>query len=228
MNVVITGAGNGIGLELVKVFAKKSTNDIFAIVRNEGHVEKLKSISPKVIPVVQDLSKNDFKNFKKTFTSVPHVDILINNAGTFVKKPFFEIDDEEWHHLFNVNFFAVVRMIRYLLPLMGQKHPSHIVNIGSIGGFQGSKKFPGLTAYSASKSALSGLTETLAEELKYQNIKINCLALGAVQTQMFERAFPNHSAATSPEEIALYIHDFAIEGHKFFNGKTLPVSTSTP
>ncbi|HTF82274.1 MAG TPA: SDR family oxidoreductase, partial [Cytophagales bacterium] len=104
----------------------------------------------------------------------------------------------------------------------------HIVNIGSIGGFQGSKKFSGLTAYSASKSALTGLTETLAEELKYQNIKVNCLALGAVQTQMFEKAFPNHSAPNAADEIAIYIHDFSINGHKYFNGKTLPVATSTP
>lgn len=228
MNVVITGAGNGIGLELVKLFAKDKSCQVYAIVRKEEHVEKLRVISENVRPVMQDLSKNDLKNFKKIFTSVPHIDILINNAGTFIKKPFFEIDDEEWHHLFDVNFFAVVRLIRYLLPIMGQKHPSHVVNIGSIGGFQGSKKFPGLTAYSASKSALSGLTETLAEELKYQNIMVNCLALGAVQTQMFEKAFPNHSAATSPEEIAVYIHDFSINGHKFFNGKTLPVSISTP
>ena len=228
MNVVITGAGNGIGYELVKAFCRDADCQVYAIVRKEEHLEKLRAVSTNVFPVVQDLSKNDLKNFKKTFTSIPHVDILINNAGTFIKKPFFEIDDEEWHHLFEVNFFAAVRMIRYLLPIMGQKHPSHIVNIGSIGGFQGSKKFSGLTAYSASKSALTGLTETLAEELKYQNIKVNCLALGAVQTQMFEKAFPNHSAPNAADEIAIYIHDFSINGHKYFNGKTLPVATSTP
>jgi NAD(P)-dependent dehydrogenase (short-subunit alcohol dehydrogenase family) len=228
MRVVVTGASKGIGLEMVKLFSADANNMVYAVTRSEENFAKLQSVGSNVIPVVQDLTQNDLKNFKHTFTSVPHIDILINNAGTLVKKPFFQISDEEWEELFDVNFFSIVRMIRYLLPIMGQKHSTHIVNIGSIGGFQGSKKFPGLTAYSASKSALSGLTETLAEELSSQNIKVNCLALGAVQTKMFESAFPDLVAPNSPLEMAQFIHDFSISGYKFFNGKTLPVSTSTP
>ena len=93
---------------------------------------------------------------------------------------------------------------------------------------QGSAKFPGLTAYSSSKAAIAGLTECLAEELKDKNISVNCLAIGAVQTEMLEEAFPGYKAPLSPKQMAEYIFDFALKGHQYYNGKILPVSSSTP
>lgn len=104
----------------------------------------------------------------------------------------------------------------------------HIVNISSMGGFQGSVKFPGLSAYSASKGALAILTECLAEELKDKNIKVNCLALGSSQTEMFEAAFPGMQAGTLAFEMGRYVADFALNGSKYFNGKIIPVSNTTP
>jgi NAD(P)-dependent dehydrogenase (short-subunit alcohol dehydrogenase family) len=97
-----------------------------------------------------------------------------------------------------------------------------------MGGVQGSSKFPGLSAYSSSKSALSGLTECLAEELKTKNIAVNCLALGAVQTEMLAKAFPGYKAPVTPSQMAEFICDFALKGQHFFNGKIIPVSSSTP
>ena len=97
-----------------------------------------------------------------------------------------------------------------------------------MGGFQGSSKFPGLSAYSASKAALANLTECLAEELKEKNICANCLALGAVQTEMLETAFPGYVAPVKSREMASFIAYFATRGHQFYNGKILPVSVSTP
>ena len=105
---------------------------------------------------------------------------------------------------------------------------SHIVNIGSMGGFQGSAKFKGLSLYSAAKGAVAVLTESMAEEFKERGIKVNALALGAVQTEMLASAFPGYKAPLTAGQMAEFIADFALNGHKYFNGKILPVSLSTP
>jgi len=117
-------------------------------------------------------------------------------------------------------------MIQHIVPFMHEG--SHIVNISSMGGFQGSMKFPGLSAYSTSKGALAILTECLAEEFKERGIKVNCLALGSSQTEMFEAAFPGMEAGTLAFEMGRYIAEFAQNGHKYFNGKILPVANTTP
>ena len=108
------------------------------------------------------------------------------------------------------------------------KENSHVLNISSIGGVQGSLKFPGLAAYSSSKGALLTLTELLAEEYKDSKISFNALALGAVQTEMLEEAFPGYKAPVSAAEMAAYIFNFATTGHRFYNGKILQVSSNTP
>ncbi len=154
------------------------------------------------------------------------IDILVNNAGLLINKPFTLLSKSDMNSIFNVNFFGVALLIQNLLPKMNTN--SHIVNIGSMGGFQGSSKFPGLSIYSASKAALANLSECLAEELKEQKISVNCLSIGAVQTEMLESAFPGYQAPLKAEEMASYIVDFSKNGHKFFNGKILPVSLSTP
>ena len=127
-----------------------------------------------------------------------------------------------------VNFLGSVKFIQVLLPKLGGKKVSHVINIGSMGGFQGSSKFPGLSVYSASKAALASITECLATEFYDRNIRFNCLALGAVQTEMLTEAFPGYKAPVSPESMAEYIVEFGLNGHKFFNGKVLPVSLIDP
>ena len=97
-----------------------------------------------------------------------------------------------------------------------------------MGGVQGSMKFPGLAAYSSSKAAVITLTELWAEEFKETGPSFNVLALGAVQTEMLEEAFPGYKAPNTALEMASYIKDFALTGHKFYNGKLLQVSSSTP
>jgi NAD(P)-dependent dehydrogenase (short-subunit alcohol dehydrogenase family) len=105
---------------------------------------------------------------------------------------------------------------------------SHIVNISSMGGFQGSSKYKGLSYYSASKSALACLTECLANEFSEYGISVNCLALGSVKTEMLDKAFPGYKAPVDAKEMAEFISDFALTGHKFFNGKILPVAVTNP
>jgi NAD(P)-dependent dehydrogenase (short-subunit alcohol dehydrogenase family) len=128
--------------------------------------------------------------------------------------------------MMEVNYFAPAGLIRSLLPMM--KRGSHILNISSMGGYQGSIKFTGLSGYSSSKAALACLTECLANELSAAGISVNCLALGSVQTEMLSEAFPGFNAPVSSEEMGKFIAYFAVNGGKFFNGKILPVALSTP
>jgi 3-oxoacyl-[acyl-carrier protein] reductase len=110
--------------------------------------------------------------------------------------------------VFAVNVFGLMEVCQTIIPFM--TNGSHIVNIGSMGGFQGSAKFPGLSVYSSSKSAVAGFSECLAEELKEQKIAVNCLALGAAQTEMLGEAFPGYEAPVSAHQMAQYIADFSL------------------
>ena len=236
MNIIVTGASRGIGYEMVRLFAGKGNHNVIAISRNEERLQRLvkecKNINPetRVIPLVLDLleileNPDRLENVK---TALDHIDILINNAGSLTNKAFDVISLKEVDDMFSTNFFVPAMMIRELLGHMGEKGKTHIVNIGSMGGFQGSSKYPGLSYYSASKAALALLTECLPGELKNSNIYVNCLALGSAQTEMFNEAFPGSEAVLSAVEMAEYIVDFATNGHKYFNGKIIPVALSNP
>ena len=155
-----------------------------------------------------------------------HVDVLINNSGYLVNKPFSELSLEDFKQSYDVNVFGVFSLTQAVLPFF--KKSSHVVNISSMGGVQGSAKFPGLAAYSSSKGALITLTELLAEEFKQTGPSFNVLALGAVQTEMLEEAFPGYKAPLTATQMAQYIIDFSLTGNTFYNGKVLEVSSSTP
>lgn len=224
MNIVVSGAGKGIGFELVKVFIENEHNTV-AISRNISNLEKINS--KFLNPVSFDLISDDYNNLASIINStLSNVDILINNAGLLVNKPFQDLTDDDFDNVFNTNVKAAFKLTQLLFPVFNEE--SHIVNISSIGGVQGSSKFPGLSLYSASKGAISILTECLAEELKESKISVNALALGAVQTEMLAEAFPGYKAPLSATDMAHYIYDFALTGNKYYNGKILPVSISTP
>ena len=195
MNIIVTGASRGIGYELTKLFAADPKNKVVAISRNRLKLEHLKSEcrDGAVYPAVVDFSNKDFKRdiTLQVLSHISTVDILINNAGALVNKPIDELTARGSGKHVPVNVTSQFEFLQALLPYMGKgQMPTHIVNISSMGGLQGSMKFPGLSAYSASKAALATLTECLAEEFKDRNISVNCLMLGAVQTEMFEEAFP--------------------------------------
>jgi NAD(P)-dependent dehydrogenase (short-subunit alcohol dehydrogenase family) len=231
MNILITGASRGIGYEIVKHLAASSSHKIIAVSRDIVNLQKLQAEcgSGSILTVPFDIANGSLPElFTIIKANVSSLDVLINNAGALVNKPFNEITSEELHYVYNVNVFAPFRLIQSLLPLMGNDRPSHIVNISSMGGFQGSAKFPGLTAYSSSKAAIASLSECLAEELKDRNIRVNSLALGAAQTEMLAQAFPGYQAPLSAAQMARFIADFSLSAHNYINGKIIPVSLSTP
>jgi 3-oxoacyl-[acyl-carrier protein] reductase len=224
-NIIITGTSRGIGFELVHIFAEKGYN-VLALSRNEKPVTNLQY--DNITSFSFDLNKKE--DYKKVGQFIKnewsHVDVLINNAGTLLNKPFAETTSEDFENVYKTNVFGVAEMTRLVLPFMKPK--SHVVTISSMGGVQGSMKFPGLSAYSSSKGAVITLTELLAEEYKEQGICFNVLALGAVQTEMLEEAFPGYEAPNSAKDMANYIAGFSVNGQQFYNGKLLQVSNSTP
>jgi NAD(P)-dependent dehydrogenase (short-subunit alcohol dehydrogenase family) len=236
MNIVVTGTSSGIGFETVKKLTALEVKNIFVISRNKKKLEALqsacRSIDPGTNIICLPVDLTDSSQYPGVLNEikrhVPHLDVLVNNAGYLVNKRFAEITEEDLDTTISANYKAPFRLSQLLLPLLKKSAGAHIVNISSMGGVQGTSKFKGLSAYSSSKGALSILTECMAEEFKEDNIKVNCLALGAVNTEMLQQAFPGYDAPLSAGQMASFISDFALNGHRVFNGKILPVSLSTP
>jgi short-subunit dehydrogenase len=223
-NIIITGTSRGIGYELALQFA------------NEGHqVLAISRKTPKELIEHQNITclsidisnPEELLQVEKFITETwKKVDVLIHNAGSLLHKQFTQITSEEFQKIYKVNVFAVAELTKICIPFM--EKGSHVVTISSMGGIQGSMKFAGLAAYSSSKGAVITLSELLAEEYKEQGIAFNVLALGAVNTEMLQEAFPGYEAPLSAKEMADYIFNFALTGNKYYNGKVLQVSSSTP
>lgn len=224
-NIVITGTSRGIGFELAQLFANKG-HQVLAVSRNTAPLTAVNHPNISILSI--DLSNNtDIKKVSE-FIKInwKQVDILINNAGKLINKEFTDLTSDDFLEVYKVNVFGVAELTKNLIPFL--QKGSHVVTISSIGGVQGSIKFPGLAAYSSAKGAVITLSELLAEEYKEQQIAFNVLALGAVQTEMLAAAFPDYKAPISALEMATYIYDFSLTGNKFYNGKVLEVSSTTP
>ena len=223
-NIIITGTSRGIGFELVRLFAQDG-HQVLALSRNPRPVLDLKLSNVSAFPF--DLANpKDFEKVTDFLKQWDSVDVLINNAGSLLNKPFLETSMEEFEAVYKVNVFGVAQLTQTVLPKMGKD--AHVVTISSMGGVQGSVKFPGLSAYSSSKGAVITLTELWAEEFKETGPSFNALALGAVQTEMLAEAFPGYQAPVTALQMATYIQNFTLNGQKLYNGKLLQVSNSTP
>lgn len=224
-NIIITGASRGIGFELAQLFAKEG-HEVLALSRNELPIKNLGINNIHSFPF--DISEEaDLLKLKQFLVdNWKQVDVLVNNAGRLLNKPFLETSTEEFKAVYNVNVFGVAAITKLVIPFMDKK--SHVVTVSSMGGVQGSMKFSGLSAYSSSKAAVITMTELWAEEFKETGPSFNVLALGAVQTEMLEEAFPGYQAPITALEMAVYIMNFALTGNKLYNGKLLQVSNSTP
>jgi len=223
-NIIITGTSRGIGYELALQFANAGHN-VLAISRKipQAFIE-----NQNIACLGIDLASGEGLENVKDFIDATwkHVDIVIHNAGALLLKPFAEITASEFEYIYKVNVFGVAALNRVVLPYM--QKGGHVVTISSMGGVQGTMKFAGLAAYSSSKGAVITLSELLAEEYREQGVAFNVLALGAVNTEMLQEAFPGYEAPLSPKEMSDYIYNFALTGNTYFNGKVLQVSSTTP
>ena len=223
-NIIITGTSRGIGYELALQFANAG-HQVLAISRKtpQALIEN-ENITCLSVDLSNENDLTSVENFLAN--SWKKVDIIIHNAGSLVNKPFAQLSQADFENVYKVNVFGVANLTRIALPYL--QKGSHVVTISSMGGIQGSMKFPGLAAYSSSKGAVITLSELLAEEYKEQGSAFNVLALGAVNTEMLQEAFPGYEAPISSKEMADYIFNFALTGHKYYNGKVLQVSSTTP
>lgn len=226
-NILICGAGRGIGYECTKILSQ--SNKVLALSRNIENLRKLAVDNHRIIPESLDLRAKNLKNEISRLSNLHlegSIDIVLYNAGFLINKPFLELSQQEILEMFQTNVLAAFELCKSVKPFL--RSNAHIVLISSMGGVQGSAKFPGLSAYSSSKAALIGLGECLAEEWKEDKIAVNSLALGAVQTEMLSEAFPGYQAPVSANQMANYIADFCLSGQTYFSGKTIQVALSTP
>ena len=223
--IVITGTSRGIGFELTQLLSNAG-HEVIALSRKIASVQALERNT--VLAIATDLSDQSSIDHaaNEILKKWDRIDVVIHNAGMLVNKPFEQLTTQDFQQCYAVNVFGVAALTQALMPAMN--NDSHVIAISSMGGIQGSAKFPGLAAYSSAKAAVITLFELLAEEYKENGPSFNTLALGAVQTEMLEEAFPGYKAPLTATEMAAYIMNFALTGHKFYNGKVLEVSSSTP
>jgi len=226
MNVIISGASKGIGYQTALHFAKKGCQ-VLAIARTHSRLETLKAEDSKIMTLAIDLLDTTLsQELDARISSWSQVDVLVNNAGQLINSPLDDCSLEDFENQFRANVLTAVNLVRATNKKLVSG--SHIVNISSMGGFQGSSKFKGLAAYSTSKAALNCLSECMAEEYKSRGVKVNALALGAVQTEMLKKAFPDYQPPIDAQTMGKYIVDFALSGGTYYNGKVLPVALENP
>ena len=229
--ILITGASSGIGFETALQLARDKGHSVFATARSQDKLELLRERSQQAITIVPfDLVNGDMSAFKSALVNAGLHTLhgLVHNAGLLVNRPFADITAADLDSCYRTNVMAPFLLTQALLQELKTAEGAHVLHISSVGGVQGSVKFPGLSAYSSSKGALSVLTECLALELEPEKIRFNCLALGAVQTDMLSQAFPGYEAPLKAHEMGEFVTWFLLNGHRFFNGKILPVALSTP
>jgi 3-oxoacyl-[acyl-carrier protein] reductase len=225
--IVVVGTSRGIGREIVKQLAENPEHRILALGRNMPGMEELLQFQNVEIHAFDMHATDVRQQAEKIWGKLDQIDVLINNAGKIVNKPFLELSTADLQDCYQVNVLGVMQTVQAAVPKMLQAG-GHIVNISSMGGFQGTVKFAGLSAYSTSKAAVASFTELFAEEYKDTKIKTNCLCLGSVQTEMLEEAFPGYQAPLSATDMATYIVDFALNAHRWMHGRIIPVSLTTP
>ncbi|AOC95186.1 2,3-dihydro-2,3-dihydroxybenzoate dehydrogenase [Flavobacterium anhuiense] len=223
-NIIVTGTSRGIGYELALKFAEAG-HQVLAISRKIPQtLLEHQNVTCLSVDLADETALYQVENFLSS--TWKKVDAVVHNAGALLLKPFAETTQADFESIYKVNVFAVANLTRICIPYL--EKGSHVVTISSIGGVRGSLKFAGLAAYSSSKGAVITLTELLAEEYKEKGISFNVLALGSVQTEMLNEAFPGYQAPISAEGMATYIYDFTLNGNKYFNGKVLEVSSTNP
>ena len=176
----ITGASKGMGLSLVKQLLAKG-HKVAATSRSAAALDHISSHGEQFLPLEVDLKSEQSiaDSIKKTVEHFGELNVVVNNAGYGLGGALEELTAEEIEENFEVNFFAVVRVVQQSLPYLRKQRSGHIINISSIAGFAPGT---GWSMYCAAKFAVSGLTEALANDLKPLGIKVTNVLPGWFRT----------------------------------------------
>lgn len=228
--IVVTGASRGIGRAMVTALVQEHGARVLAVSRDAAALRSLQTdLGTDALEILAlDLAQADAPQHVRQAVGTRRLHGLVHNAGLLLKRSLSEYRADDLRGLFDVNVFAPLLLTQALWANLKGDPSGHVVHIASMGGFQDSAKFPGLAAYSASKAALACLAQCLAEEGKDAGVRSNALAIGSVATEMLAAAFPGYAAPTTAQEMGRFVARFVVEGHKLFNGKVLPVASTTP
>lgn len=242
-NVLITGGGTGVGKAIAKSMAQHYDVRLFLTGRRRQLLEQTRDeiLNDKrgfreVHIIEADHASEEGRRMilSKLQEHTDRLEVMVNNAGKLIQVPATALTMDDFLEVFKVNVFGVALLCGQLFHLLerGTLHSpdvaAHVVNISSMGGIQGSMKFSGLSAYSSSKGALLTLTECLAQEWTGNRVRVNALAIGSVETEMFRSAFPGLKAASDVGSMGNFIARFAMDASILINGKIIPVSSGTP
>ncbi len=207
---IVTGGGRGIGAATAELLAASGARVVIAS-RTPGELATTarrvaaRAGADRVLAVETDLTREAsvVALFDRTLEHFGDLHILVNNAGRFEGGDFPELEADAWDRVQAVNVRGAFLASREAFRRLGRLgHGGAIVNVSSLGGIRGTEKFPGFTAYTASKFALVGLTESLAVEGRELGVRVNCVAPGAVDTQMMRQAAPFLRTRTTAPDVA--------------------------
>jgi len=189
---IVTGGGTGIGEATARLFAqvgarvvianrRPSTGEkVVSDIKREGGEATFVSTDVRDVAQVQAMIQH-------TIDSYGRIDILFNNAGLAVVAPFWEISDEDWNLVIGVNLSGHFYCAKYAVPHMLEQGGGAIVNMSSVLGYATN---PGMTAYTASKTSIIGMTKAMALDLAKKNIRVNCIVPGSIDTPMMWADYP--------------------------------------
>lgn len=225
--VLVTGGGSGIGEACAAEFLRRG-RPVVIVGRSSSRLAaaaRALAAPDRVMTLAGDAGDEAFarRAFAASRSRFGPIEILVNNAALLVKKSFLDTTAAEWDAVMRTNLRGPFLFSRELLRAKGKV----IVNIGSLGGVQGTLKFPGLAAYTVSKTGLSGLTAALAVEARPLGVSVFCVAPGAVNTQMLRKAAPGLKAGAEPADIARVVADLALsDSPEILSGSIIPLDTN--
>ncbi len=232
---IVTGGNSGLGYATAKKFCDKGITT-YVIGRTKERTENAcAEMGDNAIPLIFDLTKLEEipRIIQDIFDREGHIDILVNNAGINMKKEFIDVTDAEFENIVHTNLFSVFAISREVVKKMKETGGGSIVNISSMAAQYG---LPRVVAYSASKTAIEGMTRAMAVDLAQYNIRTNCIAPGFIKTKMTAKALDSDPARKEkvfsrtpmgkmglPEDIADAVFFMCSDEAKFVTGTVLPV-----
>jgi NAD(P)-dependent dehydrogenase (short-subunit alcohol dehydrogenase family) len=232
---IVTGGGSGLGMAIAKKFCDNHITTII-VGRNADKLERARKVlGANCFDMVCDVTHlKDVPSFiEKVVANFGTIDILVNNAGINQKKDFTEVTDEEFQHIISTNLNAVFTMSREVVKQMLKQGSGAIINISSMAAQYG---LPKVIAYSASKTAIDGMTRAMAVELSPKGIRVNAIAPGFIYSEMTAKALdsdPERKAKVfartpmgimgQPEDIGEAAYFLATGASKYITGVVLPV-----